>query len=259
MRSPTRPPSAVATGADAADLVQRGRGLHRRARRRPRPGLRADPRRHRRHVRARPAPVPAAHRRQPAAFGTPGRPPPASRRSDPASRRGANGRRRAMEVASATDLREEIVAAEPESVDDFRARARAWIRGNLPASTPSDQIGYLRPRFTDEEELAEVDAGPRSCSASSTTPAWPACASRASTAGSGSRRRTRWRSARSSSGYEYPFRLQAPTFSPCAAVLLEFGTARAEAPPPPGDPQGRGVLDAAPVRAERRFRRGRRR
>ena len=59
-----------------------------------------------------------------------------------------------------TDLREGIVAAEPESVDDFRARARAWIRGNLPASTPSDQVGYLRPRFTDEEELAEVDEGP---------------------------------------------------------------------------------------------------
>src|SRR3546814_7008600 len=26
-------------------------------------------------------------------------------------------------------------------------------------------------------------------------------------------------------GYEYPSRLQAPTFTPCAAVLLDFGTA----------------------------------
>src|SRR3546814_9475288 len=25
-------------------------------------------------------------------------------------------------------------------------------------------------------------------------------------------------------GYEYPSRLQAPTFTPCAAVLLDFGT-----------------------------------
>ena len=56
------------------------------------------------------------------------------------------------------------MAAEPESVDDFRARARAWIRGNLPPSTPSDEVGQLRPRHTDEEELAEVDRSPRSCS-----------------------------------------------------------------------------------------------
>ena len=154
-----------------------------------------------------------------------------------------------------TDLREEIVAADPESVDDFRARARAWIRGNLPASTPSDQIGYLRPRFTDDEELAEVDearqlqrkffdaglAGvcfPREYGGLGLTPAHQMALRE------------------ELSGFAYPFRIQAPTFSPCAAVLLEFGTRRAEAPPPPGDHQGRGVVDAAPVRAERRFRRG---
>ncbi len=59
--------AAVAVATDdpqAADLVRRGDGLHRRVRPRARPRLRADPRRHRRHVRARPAPVPAAHRRR---------------------------------------------------------------------------------------------------------------------------------------------------------------------------------------------------
>ena len=69
------------------------------------------------------------------------------------------------------------MAAEPESVDEFRARARAWIRANLPASTPSDQVGYLRPRFTDEEELAEVDEPPASCNGRSSTPVSPACVS----------------------------------------------------------------------------------
>jgi len=122
-----------------------------------------------------------------------------------------------------TDLREGIVAAEPESVDEFRARARAWIRSTLPASTPSDQVGYLRPRFTDEEELAEVeearqlqrkfyDAGlagvcfPREYGGLGLSPAHQMALRE------------------ELSGFAYPFRLQAPTFSPCAAVLLEFGT-----------------------------------
>src|SRR3546814_13480751 len=39
-------------------------------------------------------------------------------------------------------------------------------------------------------------------------------------------------------GYEYPSRLQAPTFPPCAAVLLDFGTEAQKKPPIPHILQG---------------------
>ena len=58
-------------------------------------------------------------------------------------------------------------------------------------------------------------------------------------------------------GYEFPSRLQAPTFSPCAAVLLDFGTEEQKLAPHPGHPPGRGDLDAVPLRAQRGIRRGR--
>ena len=39
-----------------------------------------------------------------------------------------------------------VSAPDIEPVEEFRARARAWIRGNLPPSKLSDEIGQLRPR-----------------------------------------------------------------------------------------------------------------
>ena len=46
--------------------------------------------------------------------------------------------------------------------------------------------------------------------------------------------------------------------SPCAAVLLEFGTEEQKQRHIPADPEGRGDLDAVPLRAQRRLRRRRR-
>ena len=200
---------------------QRRRGLHRPVRRRAGSRLRADPRRHRRHVRARPAPVPAAHRRR--TERPTGRPASTAGASptDPTSRRGANGDVETMEVAR--DRPRGSTAEPSRSTTSGRGPGRGSAATCRRARRPI-RSGTLRPTVTDEEELAEVDDGPRSCSGSSSTPAWPASASRASTAVWGSRRRTSRRCARSSSGFDYPFRLQAPTFSPCAAVLLEFGT-----------------------------------
>ena len=114
-------------------------------------------------------------------------------------------------------------ATDIESVEAFRARARAWIREHLPASGPDEQIGVLRPMVSDEEELAQVqrerdlqrmffDAGlagvcfPREYGGQGLTPAHQQAL----------REELR--------GYAYPARIQAPTFAPCAAVLLEFGT-----------------------------------
>jgi alkylation response protein AidB-like acyl-CoA dehydrogenase len=110
-----------------------------------------------------------------------------------------------------------------ESVDSFRERARAFIRKSLRPITKLAVASTLRPSRTDEEELAEVaherklqrqlfDAGlagicvPRQYGGQGLTPAHQ----RALNA--------------ELRGYEYPSRLQVPTFSPCLAVLLEFGT-----------------------------------
>jgi len=110
-----------------------------------------------------------------------------------------------------------------EDLDSFRERARAFIRGNLRPVTRRDVASALRAHRTDDEELAEVagervvqrmlfDAGlagicvPRQYGGQGLTPA---------------HQRVLNEELR---GYEYPSRAQLPTFSPCLAVLLEFGT-----------------------------------
>ena len=110
-----------------------------------------------------------------------------------------------------------------ESVEDFRARARTWIRANLRPLELNEDAGIMRPKFSDDEELAEVnaeralqrklfDAGfaglcfPTEYGGQGLTPAHQRAFNAEIT------------------GYEFPFRIQAPTMSPCAAVLLDFGT-----------------------------------
>ena len=108
-----------------------------------------------------------------------------------------------------------------ENVESFRARARSWIVDNLKPSDGPTQ--GLRGDLPDEEELVLVerdralqrklfDAGlagicvPREYGGQGLTPAHQRALNEELT------------------GYEYPERLQVPTFSPCTAVLLEFGT-----------------------------------
>ena len=112
---------------------------------------------------------------------------------------------------------------EPEGVAAFRNRARDWIRSNLEASDYADIGAGLAGQLDDAEELSAVererkvqrmlyDAGfagicvPREYGGQGLTPAHQEAFNE------------------ELSGYEYPARLQAPNFSPCAAVLLEFGT-----------------------------------
>ena len=108
-----------------------------------------------------------------------------------------------------------------ESVEDFRQRARSWIRENL------EYVGAkavaLENFGDDEAELAVVahdrkiqrmlfDAGlagvcvPREYGGQGLTPAHQQALSDELT------------------GYEFAMRLQSPTMSPCLPVLLEFGT-----------------------------------
>jgi alkylation response protein AidB-like acyl-CoA dehydrogenase len=108
-----------------------------------------------------------------------------------------------------------------EDVETFRQRARTWIRANLQ---PVGSVTVtLRNERTDEEELAAVardrevqrmlfDAGlagicyPKEYGGQGLTPEHNRALNEEMT------------------GYEFPSRFQVPTFSPCSAVLLEFGT-----------------------------------
>ena len=72
-------------------------------------------------------------------------------------------------------------AEEMESLEDFRQRARTFIRSNLRQVTP-EELRSAGTAMSEEAELAAVSPGPRSSSACSSTPTWPASASRAPTA-----------------------------------------------------------------------------
>lgn len=112
---------------------------------------------------------------------------------------------------------------ELESLDSLRARARTFIEANLRRVKPQEAANALRADKSDEEELAEVarerevqrmlfDAGlaglcvPKEYGGHGLTPAHQQVLNE------------------ELSGYEYPGRLQVPTFTPILAVLLDFGT-----------------------------------
>ena len=107
-----------------------------------------------------------------------------------------------------------------ESVEDFRLRARAWIKANLGPVQPWDLDQNCE---NDEEELVAVardralqrklfDGGfagicfPKEYGGQGLTPAHNRAFNE------------------ELAGHEFPSRFAVPTFSPCAAVLLEYGT-----------------------------------
>jgi alkylation response protein AidB-like acyl-CoA dehydrogenase len=115
------------------------------------------------------------------------------------------------------------VNVEVESLESFRERARVFIRANLRPVTKRAVASALRANHNDEAELAQVarerelqrmlfDAGlagvcvAHEYGGRGLTPA---------------HQRVLNAELR---GYEYPARVQVPTFTPCLAVLLEFGT-----------------------------------
>ena len=110
-----------------------------------------------------------------------------------------------------------------EDLESFRVRARSWIAGNLRRLAPGESVLFSRPGMSEEEELEDVahqralqrmlfDAGlagicfPREYGGQGLTPAHQQALNE------------------ELAGYEYPARLQVPGFSPCAAVIFEFGT-----------------------------------
>lgn len=110
-----------------------------------------------------------------------------------------------------------------EDVAAFAARARSWIEANLRPIERRDYERVFRSDFTEEEEQTLVaherqiqrrlhDAGfagicvPEAYGGLGLTPAHQRAFNQAL------------------AGHEFPARLQSPTFTPCLAVLLEFGT-----------------------------------
>jgi alkylation response protein AidB-like acyl-CoA dehydrogenase len=113
----------------------------------------------------------------------------------------------------------ETPATEVESLESFRQRAREWIRANLAPATPR----MFFAEADDEAELAEMDrqrglqrmlfdagfAGivvPKEYGGAGLTPAHMQVFNE------------------EIAGYDYPSMLGVPNFTPCMAVILEFGT-----------------------------------
>jgi alkylation response protein AidB-like acyl-CoA dehydrogenase len=121
-------------------------------------------------------------------------------------------------------LRSEVAdgTEEVEDLEAFRHRARAFIRSNLRHMAPGE-VRYARAHMSEDLELAEIardreiqrmlfDAGlagicfPRAYGGQGLTPEHQIVLNE------------------EMAGYEYPARLQVPTLSPCATVILEYGT-----------------------------------
>ena len=110
-----------------------------------------------------------------------------------------------------------------ESVDEFRARARTWIRANLARRDGVSEMGVLRPKLSDEAELAEVrherELQKKMYDARLAGVCFPV-----EYGGLGLTPAHQQALREELNGYQFPERIQAPTFSPCAAVLMDFGT-----------------------------------
>ncbi|HUE59817.1 MAG TPA: acyl-CoA dehydrogenase family protein [Acidimicrobiales bacterium] len=109
-----------------------------------------------------------------------------------------------------------------EEVDAFRLRAREWIAGNLG---PRDKRPGLGSRVSqdEQEELAAV-ARERAIQRKLFDAGLAGICVPSEYGGQGLSRAHQQAFSEELAGYEYPTRLQVPTLSPCAAVLLEFGT-----------------------------------
>jgi alkylation response protein AidB-like acyl-CoA dehydrogenase len=108
-----------------------------------------------------------------------------------------------------------------EDLESFRARARSFVRGNLRPDTSA--IGILRHVRGDEEELAAV-AREREVQRMLFDADLAGICISTEYGGQGLTPAHQVVLNEELEGYEYPSRFQSPTFAPCTAVLLDFGT-----------------------------------
>ncbi len=112
---------------------------------------------------------------------------------------------------------------EVEDVEAFRQRARAFIHANLSPMDPATSVGVLRNDRSDEEELEAV-AHDRQLQRMFFDAGLAGVCFPQPYGGQGLTRAHQEALNQELAGFEYPSRFQAPTFSPCASVLLDFGT-----------------------------------
>jgi len=112
---------------------------------------------------------------------------------------------------------------ETEDVGSFERRARAWVTANLRPVESASYEGPFRTHLTDEEELAQV-AREREVQRMLLEAGLAGICVPEEYGGQGLTRAHQLALNQALAGYEYPSRIQVPTFSPCLAVLLEFGT-----------------------------------
>jgi alkylation response protein AidB-like acyl-CoA dehydrogenase len=112
-------------------------------------------------------------------------------------------------------------SGQAEDVESFRLRAREWIGANLGPATPENTVG-LRA-VSAEAELAAV-AHDRELQRALFGAGLAGLAMPREYGGQGLTAAHQRALNEELAGREWPSRFQVPTMSPCAAVLLEFGT-----------------------------------
>jgi alkylation response protein AidB-like acyl-CoA dehydrogenase len=115
----------------------------------------------------------------------------------------------------------ETTTGEIESVESFRLRAREWLAGNMPKGMALR--GMMRVFDTEEEELAFIDEQ-RALQRKYYEAGFAGIVFPKEYGGQGLTPTHQRAFNEEVAGYEFPGLLQVPTFVPCAAVLLEFGT-----------------------------------
>lgn len=109
-----------------------------------------------------------------------------------------------------------------EDVESFRRRARVWIAANLGPRQP--MIGlHARAARTEQEELAAIDRE-RKIQRAIFDAGFAGLCVPSEYGGQGLTPAHQQAFNEELVGYEFPAWIQVPTFTPCASVLLEFGT-----------------------------------
>ena len=110
-----------------------------------------------------------------------------------------------------------------ETVEEFRARARAFVRSELQPMHAADAVGVFSDHYSDEEELAAV-AYDRQLQRRFFDARLAGVCVPVEYGGLGLTPAHQQALNEELVGHEYPIRFQCPTMTPIAAVLLDFGT-----------------------------------
>jgi alkylation response protein AidB-like acyl-CoA dehydrogenase len=110
-----------------------------------------------------------------------------------------------------------------ESVEDFRLRARTWIQANLRRLNPDEKHGPSLLDFSEEQERLNLEHD-RAIQRKLFDAGLAGLCFPREYGGQGLSADHQRALNEELGGYEYPAHIQVPTFSPCAAVLLDFGT-----------------------------------